>query len=157
MAKESPPTLILKNKKAYFDYEVLDTFEAGIKLKGYEIKAIRDHRLNFKGSFISVWHGEAFLEKMHIGLYKHAVIPDHNPLRRRKLLLKKKEISKIAGFLGQKGFTIVPLEVYLKNHLAKVKIGIGRGKKKYDKRESIKKKEQDRELAKTLKSRVRRN
>ena len=146
-------TSILTNKKAYFDFEVLDTFDAGIKLKGHEIKSIRDHRLNFKGSFITVWHGEAWLEKMHISLYKHASIPDHDARRRRKLLLKKKEIAKIAGFADQKGFTIVPLEVYLKNNLAKVKIGICKGKKKFDKRASIKKREQDREMRQVLKNR----
>lgn len=140
------------NKKAYFDYEVLETFEAGIKLVGPEVKSIRRGQAQLKGNFVSEWKGELFVEGMYITPYKNATLEQVDPRRKRKLLLRKKQIVSIAEKLKEKGLTATVLELYFKNNLLKCKLGIVRGKKKYDKRESIKKKEQDRIIKRAIKN-----
>lgn len=144
--------LITKNKKAYFDYEILKEFEAGIMLNGNEIKSIRAKNVNLKGSYLLEKSAEIFVKDLHISPYKFATSTEQIPLRARKLLLNKKEINYILTKFNTVGITAVPLELYLnKKGIAKLKIGIVRGKKKYDKRESIKRKEQNREIARRLK------
>lgn len=139
-----------KNKKAYFDYEVLETFEAGIELFGSEVKSIKKGQANLKGSFVSFKTNEIFTENMHISKYKYST-QELNPLRKRRLLLKSKEIDKIIEQLSNKGIAVIPLELYTKGALIKIKIGICRGKKKYDKREDLKKKAQQKEIKQALK------
>lgn len=140
------------NKKAYFDYNVEETFEAGIALFGSEVKAIRSGNINLKGNFVRVKNGEIAVEKMHIGPYKYTA-ENHEPLRSRKLLLNKKEILRIAQALDQKGVTGIVLEVYPSHGLIKAKIGLCKHKKKYDKRESLKKKATQRDIERALQSR----
>lgn len=142
---------LAKNKKAYFDYEILDTLEAGIQLTGAEVKSIKNHQANLKGSHVTVRHGEVFAEKIHISPYKHAS-HETDPVRSRKLLLHSKEIAMVEGKIMEKGIAVLPLEFYTKQALIKLKIGIGRGKKKYDKRETLKRKAQKREIEKVLKT-----
>lgn len=142
---------IAKNKKAYFDLEILDTFDTGIVLQGCEVKAIRQNKINLKGSFISTDGKDIFVENIHISPYQAKNQPDYKPKRKRKLLLNRKEIDKLISTLNEKGVTIVPLEVYFKRNLIKIKIGVGRGRKKYDKRALLKKKAQDLEVRKALK------
>lgn len=143
---------LAKNKKAYHDYEVLNDYEAGIVLLGGEVKATKQGRCNLKGSFINCFNNEAWANEMHISRYKFSNDPDYNPTRKRKLLLHKREISKIHAELKQKGITAIPLEILLKNNKIKVKIGICKGKKLYDKRKDLKKKAQDKEIARAMKA-----
>lgn len=139
--------LIAKNKKAYFDYEILKDFEAGILLNGSEIKSIRAKNVNLKGSYLSETNGEIWAKDIHISPYKFTTEKEVDPLKKRKLLLNKKEIEYITKELKMAGITAVPLELYLNNRgLAKLKIGVVRGKKQYDKRESLKRKDQNREI-----------
>lgn len=126
------------NRKARYDYEILETYEAGIVLKGTEIKSIRDGRVNLSDSYALIRNGEIFLLNMHISPYSHGNIHNHEETRSRKLLLHKKEIRKLAEQVSIKGLTIVPLKLYFKKNKAKILIGLARGKKTYDKRETIK-------------------
>lgn len=152
MAKNSSGIkLIANNKKAYFDYFIEDTYEAGIVLHGTEVKSLRMGHCSIKESFIRPEKGEMFIYQMHISPYEKGNIFNKDPLRPRKLLLHKSEINKILGKASQKGYTIVPLKVYLKASLVKVEIGLARGKKLYDKREDIAKKDQRREAEKDFK------
>jgi SsrA-binding protein len=137
--------LLLKNKRAYFDYEILHTFEAGIKLLGCEVKSLKNKQVSFAGSYIGIQDGEIFVKNLNIVKYQFATIKDYDPLRARKLLLNKKEIAQIEKELKTRGVTVIPLEIFLKNNLLKIKIGLCRGKKKYDKRENLKKKDLERE------------
>lgn len=142
---------LAKNKKAYFDYEVLDQIEAGIELTGSEVKSCREGKINFKGSFVDIWNEEVFVNEMHISRYRHSSEKDYNPTRKRKLLLHKKETGKLAGKLNEQGITIVPLEIFLKGVIIKCLIGLCRGKKKFDKRETLKKRAQTLEINRALK------
>ena len=139
------------NRKARFDYEILETYEAGIVLKGTEIKSIRNSRANLKDSYAIIRKNEMFLLNMHISPYENGNIFNHNETRTRKLLLHKKEILKIKNKVELQGLTLVPLRLYFKNNKAKIEIGIARGKKLYDKRETLKKKEIERSINKELK------
>lgn len=143
---------IAENKKAYHDYFILEKYEAGIALWGTEIKSIRKHRVNLKDSYIIVKDGETFLEGAHISIFEEGNINNHEPLRRRKLLLHKKEIMKLYGKMKEEGLAIVPLVLYI-NDKAKVKIEIAlvKGKKLYDKRETLAKKEAKRQIERALK------
>ncbi len=143
--------IFARNKKAYHDYEVLETFEAGIVLTGGEVKAIRASLANLKGAFVDVFNGEAFMNEAHISHYKFDSDKNYNPARKRKLILHKKEIAKISASINEKGITAIPLELYKKGGLIKLKIGICRGKKLYDKRETLKKRSQEMEIKKQLK------
>ena len=144
--KEKQENLIAQNKKARHDYFIKDTFEAGIALTGTEIKSIRARRISLRDGYVQIIDGSAFLENVHISEYKEGNRYNHDPLRSRRLLLHKKEIRHLAKGQSERGIAIIPLEVYLKHGFAKVLIGIGQGKKEYDKRETIKKRDQDREL-----------
>jgi SsrA-binding protein len=152
VAKESMK-LIANNKKAYFDYFIEDKYEAGIALHGTEVKSLRMGKCSIKEAFIRIEKGEVYVYNMHISPYEKGNIFNKDPLRVKKLLLHKAEINKIAGSLATKGYTLVPLSVYLKGSLVKVEIGLGRGKKLYDKRQDIAKKDQRREAEKDFKIR----
>lgn len=144
---------LAQNKKAYHDYFIEQTFEAGIVLKGTEIKAIRAARVNLKDAFAKIENGEVYLHNMHVSPYEQGNQFNHDPLRTRKLLLHKKEISKLIGETKVTGYTIVPLKMYLKNGFAKVLIGLGKGKKQYDKRDDLKKKEAKRDIERAFRDR----
>ena len=138
--------IVAENKRARHDYEILETFEAGLVLQGSEVKSLRDRKLQLKDSFIEIQRGEAFLKNAHISEYKASSYNNHHPERPRKLLLHQSEIDKIFDKIRLRGFTIVPLKVYFKKGWAKVLIGVGKGKKRHDKRESLKRKEAQREM-----------
>ena len=152
MAKTSTK-LIANNKKAYHDYFILDTYEAGIALHGTEVKSLRMGKCSVKESFIRVENGEIFIYGMHISPYEKGNIFNKDPLRPRKLLLHKAEINKMLGKTKEKGMAIVPLKVYFKGSLVKLEIGLARGKKLYDKRNDIAKKDQQREAQRDFKIR----
>lgn len=138
---------IAKNKKARYDYEILDSLEAGIALKGYEVKSIREGKVSIKEAYAKIISGELWLVGANITRFKNFTGKDYDPTRSRKLLVKKSELNKLIGKVKEKGLTLVPLSLYLKNNkLVKVEIGVGRGKKKFDKRETIKKRQIDREV-----------
>jgi SsrA-binding protein len=143
--------LIANNKKAYFDYFIEDTWEAGIALHGTEVKSVRMGKCSIKEAFIRVEDGEVYVYNMHISPYEKGNIFNKDPLRVKKLLLHRHEVNKILGEVSQKGYTLVPLQVYLKGSLVKVQVGLGRGKKLYDKRDTIAKKDQRREAEKDFK------
>jgi len=144
---------VATNKKAYHDYFILDKYEAGIVLLGTEVKAIREGRLNLKDSYALVQRGEMFLLNCHISPYSHGNRENHDPTRTRKLLLHEKEIRKLIGKTQEKGLTLVPLRVYLKRGKVKVELGVARGKKMFDKRETERRKEADREASAAMKHR----
>lgn len=143
--------LIANNKKARFDYFIEDTYEAGISLAGTEVKSLRTGKCSVKESFIRIENGEVYIYNMHISPYEKGNIFNKDPLRVRKLLLHKYEINKLTGQMQQKGYTVVPLQVYFKDSLVKLEIGLARGKKLYDKRQDIAKKDQRREAEKSFK------
>ncbi|MGL4394151.1 MAG: SsrA-binding protein SmpB [Brevinema sp.] len=145
-------TMIANNKKAYHDFEVLETFEAGIELRGTEIKSVREGRVNLKESYVLAKNGQARIIGMNISQYTFGNLFNHVPKRERRLLLHKREIIKLEQDAMQKGLTIIPLSLYIKGRLAKISIGLCRGKKLYDKREQLKAKETNREIQRTLKS-----
>ncbi|EOH92147.1 SsrA-binding protein [Enterococcus haemoperoxidus ATCC BAA-382] len=147
--------LIAQNRKARHDYTVVDTMEAGIVLQGTEIKSIRNGRINLKDGFARIRNGEAYLLNVHISPYEQGNIFNHDPLRTRKLLLHKKQIAKLIAETKNTGITIIPLKVYIRNGYAKVLIGLAKGKKQYDKREDLKRKEINREINRTLKNNLR--
>lgn len=151
MAKESGSRLIANNKKAYHDYFIEDTYEAGIELAGTEVKSMRMGKCSIKESFVQIEHGEVLVYGMHISPYEKGNIFNKDPLRTRKLLLHQYEIRKIAAKIAEKGFTLVPLKVYFKGSLVKVEIGIAKGKKLYDKRQTIAKNDQRREAEREFK------
>ncbi|NLJ95788.1 MAG: SsrA-binding protein SmpB [Clostridiales bacterium] len=143
--------LIANNKKAYHDYFIEDKYEAGISLHGTEVKSLRAGKCSIKESFIKIENGEMFIYGMHISPYEKGNIFNKDPLRVRKLLLHKYQINKINGQLSMKGYTIVPLQVYFKGSLVKLEIGLAKGKKLYDKREAIAKKDMRRETEREFK------
>lgn len=147
--------LIAQNRKARHDYTVVDTMEAGIVLQGTEIKSIRNGRINLKDGFARIRNGEVYLLNVHISPYEQGNIFNHDPLRTRKLLLHKKQIAKLIVETKNTGITIIPLKVYMRNGYAKVLIGLAKGKKQYDKREDLKRKEINREISRTLKNNLR--
>ena len=145
--------VIAQNRKASHDYTIVEEIEAGVVLKGTEIKSIRNSRINLKDGFVRIRNGEAYLFNVHISPYEQGNIFNHDPLRTRKLLLHKRQIRKLETEAKNAGMTIVPLKVYLKDGYAKVLIGLAKGKKDYDKRESLKRKDQDRQIQRVLKNR----
>ncbi len=145
------PTLI-QNKKVHFDYEIMDKFDSGIELFGYEVKSLRNKRGSLEGTHITIRGNEAFLIGMDIPPYQPANAPkDYEPRRNRKLLLTKKELRELAGKESQRGLTLIPISLYTKGRYIKVSLGIARGKKKYDKRETIKKRDAKRDIERDLK------
>ncbi|MDO4169379.1 MAG: SsrA-binding protein SmpB [Lachnospiraceae bacterium] len=155
MAKKEGFKLIANNKKARHDYFIEETYEAGIALHGTEVKSLRLGQCSIKESFISIDHGEIFIHRMHINPYEKGNIFNKDPLRVRKLLMHKSEIYRMESKAQVKGYTIVPLRVYFKGSLVKVEIGLAKGKKLYDKRQDIAKKDQKREAQRELKMRIR--
>lgn len=153
MAKEKGTRLIANNKKAYHDYFIEDTYEAGIALVGTEVKSLRMGKCSIKESFIGIEKEEVYIYHMHISPYEKGNIFNKDPLRTRKLLLHKYEINKLIGQQKMKGYTLVPLQVYFKDSLVKVEVGLARGKKLYDKREDIAKKDMKREAERDFKVR----
>lgn len=143
--------VVAQNKKVRHDYEILETYEAGLVLTGTEIKSVRAARITLKDGFAQIKNGEAWLNNVHITPYEQGNIWNQDPDRTRKLLLKKKEIAKLENELKGSGMTLVPLKVYLKNGFAKVLLGLAKGKHDYDKRESIKRREQDRDIKRQMK------
>ncbi|MEK7555937.1 MAG: SsrA-binding protein SmpB [Patescibacteria group bacterium] len=144
-------TQLVYNKKARFNYEILDTFEAGIELFGFEVKALKKKQGSFEGAHVVIRGGEAFLVGANIPPYQTANTPkSYDPERTRRLLLTKKELAELAGRENKKGLTIVPISVYSKHNKLKIEIGVARGKKKYDKRETIKKRDTEREVRREM-------
>lgn len=153
MGKEKGSRLIVNNKKAYHDYFIEEKYEAGISLHGTEVKSLRMGKCSIKESFLRIENGELFIYGMHVSPYEKGNIFNKDPLRVKKLLMHKSEIHKLQGKIAEKGYTLVPLQVYLKGGLVKVEIGLARGKKLYDKRQDIAKKDQRREAQREFKIR----
>lgn len=151
MNKTEHVKIICKNRKAFFNFEIEDTFEVGISLMGSEVKSLRDGKANLSDSYGKIRNGEIFLVDCHISPYSQANRENHEPLRERKLLLHRQEIKKLTGKVAERGYSLIPLRMYFKNGKVKVEMGLARGKKNYDKRESIKKKDQRRELERMMK------
>ncbi len=143
--------IIAKNPVARHNYSIIETIETGIVLTGTEIKSIRSGKANLKESYATIRNGEVFIHMMHISPYDHGNIHNKDPLRDRKLLLKKSEINRLIGLIKQKGYTLVPISIYFKKNFVKVELGIGKGKKLYDKREDIAKKDAEKKMRKYLK------
>jgi len=151
--RELAQAIIAENRKAHHDYHLFETFEAGIVLLGTEVKAIREGRVNLRDSFARLDEGEVYLYNVNISPYSHRGYADHEPLRRRKLLLHRDEIRKLVGKTVEKGMTLVPVRMYFKKGRVKVAVSLARGKKDYDKRETIKRRDADRETRAAIKSR----
>ncbi|KPU26481.1 single-stranded DNA-binding protein [Caloranaerobacter sp. TR13] len=150
MRKGNNIKVIARNKKARHDYFIEETFEVGIVLTGTEVKSIRQGRVNLKDSYAVVENGEVFINNMHISPYEQGNIYNTDPLRKRKLLLHKREINKLIGYTTQKGYSLIPLSIYIKNGLVKLELSIAKGKKLYDKRHDIAKRDAERRIQKHL-------
>jgi SsrA-binding protein len=152
MVKDKTEKVVATNRKAFFDYAIEEKLEAGIVLKGTEVKSIREGKVNLKDSYASVDHGEVVLHNCHISPYSHGNLMNHDPVRPRKLLLHRKEINKLLGKTQQKGLTLVPLRIYFSPRgQAKVEIALAKGKKQYDRREATKEREAGREVERAMK------
>lgn len=145
--------IVCQNRKAFHDYHIEEKTETGIALLGTEVKSLREGKGNLKDSYVIVKDNEALLVNCHISPYSHGNITNHEPLRTRKLLLHKKEIERLRGQVAQKGYSLIPLKIYFKGSYAKVEIGLAKGKRQYEKRDAIRKKEADREIERAMKSR----
>lgn len=150
MGKENV-RIVAQNRKAHHDYFLVETYEAGLELSGTEVKSLRQGKCSIKESYVAIENGQAYIYQMHISPYDHGNIFNKDPLRTRRLLLHKDEIRKLAGKVKEKGFTLVPVSVYFKGNYAKVEVALARGKKLYDKREAIAKKDQKREAEREYK------
>jgi SsrA-binding protein len=144
--------VVCQNRKAFHDYSIEDTLEAGIALSGTEVKSLREGKANLKDSYVLVKGGEVFLLNCHISPYSHGNIMNHDPVRTRKLLLHRKEIERMSGKAAAKGYTLIPLKIYFKASFAKVEIGLAKGKRLFEKRDSIKEREAKREIEKAMKN-----
>ena len=151
--REQAQKIIADNRKAHHDYHLLETFEAGVALVGTEVKSIREGGANLRDSFARIEAGEVWIYNVHISPYRNRGYADHDPTRKRKLLLHRREIRKLIGKTVEKGMTLVPVRMYLKNGRVKVAISLAKGKKAHDKRETIKRREADRETRAAIKSR----
>jgi len=145
--------LICRNRKAYFEYHIDDLYEAGLVLKGTEVKSLRLGKANIEDAFARFRDGEVFLLNSHISPYPYASAENHDPTRPRKLLLHRQEMKRLMGKLTERGYTLIPLKLYFKNEHAKVELGLAKGKKKFDKRETIRRREEQRELERARKRR----
>lgn len=145
--------VVCQNRKAYHDYHIEETIEAGISLLGTEVKSLRAGQANLKDSYVLVKDNEVFLLNCHISPYSHGNITNHEPLRTRKLLLHRKEIERLRGKVAQKGYTLIPLKVYFKGSMAKVDVGFAKGKQVFEKRDKIKEREAKREIARAIRNR----
>lgn len=144
-------TALAQNRKARHEYDIIDTVEAGMVLRGTEIKSVRGGQISLQDGFAAIENGEIFLFNTHIAPYEQGNIHNHDPLRKRKLLMHKNQIDRLYGQVSQKGMTLIPLKVYIKNGVAKVLIGLAKGKRQYDKRESIKRRDQERQIDRAIK------
>ncbi|MFT8363742.1 MAG: SsrA-binding protein SmpB [Sporolactobacillus sp.] len=153
MVQKEAGRVLAQNRKASHDYFIEETVEAGIVLQGTEIKSIRRGKVNIQDAFGRVENGEMYVYNMHISTYEQGNRYNHEPLRTRKLLMHQKEINKLAGEASKPGYALIPLKVYIKNGFAKVLVGLGRGKKTYDKRETLKKQTAEREMARAFRQR----
>jgi SsrA-binding protein len=153
--REQAQKSIAENRKAFHDYHIIETFEAGVALLGTEVKAIREGNVNLRDSFARVDGGEVWIHNVHISPYSHRGYAEHEPTRKRKLLLHRKEIRKLIGRTVEKGMTLVPTRMYFKNGHVKVALGLAKGKQEHDKRETSKKREADRETRAAVKERQR--
>jgi SsrA-binding protein len=151
--REKAQKILAENRKAFHDYHLLETFEAGMVLLGTEVKAIREGRINLRDSFARVEDGEIYVYNVHISPYSHRGYAEHEPLRRRKLLLHRSEIRKLVGKTVERGMTLVPVRMYFKNRRVKMAVALAKGKKSWDKRETIKRREADRETRAAIKAR----
>lgn len=151
--KPTERQIVARNRRARFEYEILDTWEAGLVLVGPEVKALRAGKANLSDAYATFRRGEAYLVSAHISPYDKAGRDNPDPRRERKLLLHRREILKLQGQVAEKGLTVVPLSLYFKNGRAKVELGLARGKRRYDKRESIKRRDQEREIQRATRSR----
>ncbi|MBF8268080.1 MAG: smpB [Dehalococcoidia bacterium] len=147
---KDPGRVITVNRRAYHDYDILETVEAGLVLTGTEIKSVRAGQVNIRHAFARAEGGEIWLYGAHIALYPQGNVHNHEPTRTRKLLLRKEQIGELAGSVAQKGLTLIPLRVYIKNHVAKVELGLARGRKLYDKRRAIIDQDQEREAGQVM-------
>lgn len=143
--------IVCQNKKAYHDYHIEETIEAGIALLGTEVKSLREGKANLRDSYVLTKEGEAFLLNCHISPYSHGNILNHDPLRTRKLLMHREEIDKLSGKAATKGYTLIPLKIYFKDSFAKVEIGVAKGKRLFEKRGTIKEREAKREIERAVK------
>jgi len=155
VTKQDNIKIIATNRKARHDYQILNTFEAGIVLQGTEVKSLRQGKANLKDSYAIIKNGELFLLNMHISPYSHGTAYNHDPLRTRKLLLHRHEIRRLIGQVQEKGLTLVPLKIYFKNGIAKVELALVRGKKLYDRRQDIARRDAERELQRESKFKAR--
>ena len=153
--REKAQRIVAENRKALHDYHILETFEAGVVLQGTEVKSIREGRVNLRDSYARVEAGEVFVYNIHISPYTHRGYADHEPTRRRKLLLNRQEIRKLIGKTVERGMTLVPLRVYFKNGRVKIAVSLAKGKQAHDKREAVRKREVDRETRAAVKARSR--
>ena len=155
MASGEGEKVISTNRKARHDFEILETYEAGLVLRGTEVKSLREGQVNFKDSYASIDRGEAWLVGCHIAPYHHGTDANHDPERRRKLLLHKREIARLLGKIAERGLTLIPLRLYFKAGRVKVELGLARGKKLHDKRASLRERESRREMEKESRARSR--
>ena len=155
MKKDSSNKTLAENRKAWHDYFIEEAMEAGIELVGTEVKSIREGKANLKDSYAEVRNGELFVYNMHISPYEKGNIFNKDPLRVRRLLMHKKEIQRLEGFVSQKGFTLVPLSIYLKNGRIKMNLSVARGKKDYDKRDTMLEKDAKRDIERQMKEKLR--
>jgi len=153
MPKDKAERPLADNRKAGYDFHLLEHFEAGVALVGTEVKAIREGRINLRDSFCKLERGEAYLLNAHIGQYSHGGYASHDPMRPRKLLLHREELNKLLGKTAERGLTVVPLRMYLRNGRVKVEIALAKGKKTFDKRETIRRREAERETRAAVKMR----
>ena len=147
--------VIATNRRARHEYEILETLEAGLVLKGTEVKSLRDGQVNFKDSYVTIRNGEPWLLGCHVSPYSHGTDANHDPERRRKLLLHKREISRLLGKIAERGLTLIPLRLYFKEGRVKVELGLARGKKLHDKRATLRERESRREMEKETRARQR--
>lgn len=145
--------IVTQNRKAYHDYHIEQTLEAGIQLVGTEVKSLREGRVNLKDSYVMIRDSELFLLNCHISQYSHGNIMNHDPLRTRKLLVHRREIERLKGKVQQKGYALIPLKVYFKGPFAKVEIGLAKGKREYEKRDTIKEREDKKAIERAMKNR----
>ena len=154
MAQKKDIEICARNRQAHRDYEIEDTYEAGIILQGTEIKSVREHEVNLKDSFARIEDGEVYLHNMHISPYKRGNRYNHDPDRKRKLLLRQNQINSLIGYTQRKGYTLIPISIYLKDNLAKVELALAKGKNIHDKRRDIKEKTAQREIERAFKDRL---
>jgi len=147
--------VVATNRKAFHNFSILESYEAGLVLKGTEVKSLRESQINFKDCYASIENGEAWLIGCHITPYHHGSDANHDPERRRKLLLHRRELTRLIGKVAERGLTLIPLRLYFKDGRAKLELGLARGKKLHDKRESIREREVKREMAKEARTRQR--